>query len=159
MQTSRMNRRSGVTLIEVTLAVAIFSVVIAVSAQSIMSLYVAMDVQQDRVSATHSCRTVLNVIREKRGEFRGGNETDFVNWTNFFSWINTQNSAGWAAYLNEQDGSAALPDHSINVAAYNINGGGAVPGDNPVELHVIASWRDGKGRMSSTRLVTRMTDR
>ncbi len=159
MQKRRLIGTSGVTLIEVTLAVAIFSVVIAASAQSIMSLYVAMDVQQDRVAATHSCRTVLNVIREKRGEFRGANETDMVNWTNLFSWINTQNTAGWATYLTEQDGSAALAEHSINVTALNVNGAPAVAGDNPVEFHAVATWTDGKGRTTSTRIVTRMTDR
>lgn len=159
MSIRRLKRNSGVTLIEVTLAVAIFAVVIAVSAQSIMSLYVAMDVQQDRVSATHSCRTVLNAIREKRGEFRGANETDFVNWTNLFSWINTQNNTGWATYLTETDGSAALASHTMRVNLYSTSGATAVAGDNPVEVHVIASWRDGKGRLSSTRVVTRMTDR
>lgn len=159
MRKGRLTRTSGMTLIEVTLAVAIFSVVIAASAQSIMSLYVAMDVQQDRVAAVHSCRTVMNVVREKRGEFRGGEETDFVNWTNMFSWINTQNSAGWASYLLEQDGSVKLPNHTVRVQLLNVNGGTAVAGDNPLEVHVIASWKDGKGRTSTTRLVTRMTDR
>lgn len=152
MAVRRLSRQSGVTLIEVTVAVAIFAVVIAISAQAIMSFYVAMDVQEDRVAAAHSCRVVLNALREKRGEFRGANETDMVNWTNFNSWINTQNTAGWSDYLVQQDGAPALANHSVNVVEVAVDSG-------PREYHVIATWNDAKGHTMSTRLVTRMNDR
>ena len=59
-------RKRGVTLIEVTMAVAIFAVVIAVSAQSILSFYVAIDMQEDRIVATHAARAVLAALREMR---------------------------------------------------------------------------------------------
>lgn len=159
MQGKTLSRKSGVTLIEVTLAVAIFAVVIALSAQSILSFYVAIDIQEERVAAIHSARTVISAIREKREEFRGANETDMVNWTNFFNWINTQNTSGWSSYLTQQDGSAALQNHAINIELYNVNGGAAAVGDNPIEVHVVASWTDGKGRTLNSRVVSRMTDR
>lgn len=156
----RLNARSGVTLIEVLLAAAIFSFVIAVSAQSMVSLVVGTRLQKDRVTAMHSCRVVLNAIREKKGEYRGANESDMVNWTNFFSWISTQNTAKWATYLTETDGSAALSNHTVSVELRKSDTGAvAVAGDNPLEVHVIASWKDVKGRTTSTRLVSRISDR
>lgn len=164
MQARHLTRRSGVTLIEVTMAVAIFAVVIALSAQSILSFYVALKVQEDRVVAVHSARTIMNALREKREEYRGANESDMVNWTNYFSWITTENTAKWTTYTAQQTGGAALKNQNVTVTMYKVNadnstGGAAAAGDNPLEVHVVVTWTDGKGRTMTSRLVTRMTDR
>ena len=63
---SMIASQRGITLIEVLIAVAIFSFVIAASAQSMISIMVGTQIQKDRVTATHSCRVVLNAIREKK---------------------------------------------------------------------------------------------
>lgn len=160
MPGKRLSNKSGVTLIEVTLAVAIFAVVIAVSAQSIISNFVAVQVQKDRITAANSCRVVLNAIREKKGEFRGADAWAMVNWSNFFSWINTQNTAKWSTYLTEVDGSAALKSHTVTVSLLNpTTGAAAVTTDNPIEVHVVASWVDSKNRTMSVRMISRITDR
>jgi len=157
---SMIASQRGITLIEVLIAVAIFSFVIAASAQSMISIMVGTQIQKDRVTATHSCRVVLNAIREKKGEFRGPNETDMVNWTNFFAWITTQNTAKWATYLTETDGSAALTSHSVTVELRNAaTGAVANAGDDPLEVHVMASWTDVKKRTDSVRLISRISDR
>lgn len=159
MPRRKLSGTSGVTLIEVTVAVAIFAVVIAVSAQTIISTYVGISVQKDRVAAMNSCRTILNACREKRGEYRAAEENSMVNWTNYFTWINTQNTANWSTYLTEVDGTAALKSHTMNVQLRNMTGGAATTADNPIEVHVVATWRDAKNRTMTARLVSRMSDR
>ena len=49
---------SGVTLMEVTLAVALFAVAIAMSAQALISFYAAIDVQEQRVEAMQAAAEI-----------------------------------------------------------------------------------------------------
>ena len=151
-------RKRGVTLIEVTMAVAIFAVVIAVSAQSILSFYVAIDMQEDRIVATHAARAVLNGIREKRGEFRGSVDNALVDWTQFAAWVTAQNTANWTTF-SQSSGYGALNSQAVRVTLLNVNGAPAVAADNPKQVHVTTTWLDAKGRTLRSTIVTRMTDR
>lgn len=160
MPERRLKSTSGLTLIEITIAVAIFFVAVAMSAQAIMGMFVSAAVQKDRVAAVQSCRVVLNAVREKKDFYRGANAADLVNWANFFTWINNQNTAKWATYLTETDGTAALKNHQVTVEFRNVTTGAvAVANDNPLDVHVICTWTDTKNRTMSTRLVSRITDR
>lgn len=156
--TRALARKAGVTLIEVTMAVAIFAVVIAVSAQAILSFYVAIDMQEDRVVATHASRAVLNVIREKRGEFRGTADNALVDWAQFFAWVTAQNTANWATF-SQSSGYVALRNQAITVKLLNSNGGPAVVTDSPLQVMVTTRWLDGKGRTLRADLITRIADR
>ena len=58
--------RQGVTLLELTVAVAIFSVAIGAAAQILISFYATMDVQSQRVIAINYCRGLLSDMRSLR---------------------------------------------------------------------------------------------
>lgn len=154
----KIARKRGVTLIEVTLAVAIFAVVIAVSAQSILSFYVALDMQEDRVVATHASRAVLNAVREKRGEFRGAADNALVDWNQFFTWVSQQNTANWTTFT-QTTGYAALKNQAVTVRLLNSAGANAVATDNPFRVLVTTRWQDAKGRTLRADLMTVISDR
>ena len=50
-----LKRNEGVTLMELTMAVALFSVVLGATAQSLISYYVALDTQNQRHTAIRNC--------------------------------------------------------------------------------------------------------
>jgi len=154
-----MKNTSGLTLIEVTLAVGIFAVVIAASAQAILSFYVANDIQQDRIAAGHACRALMGHVRDMRGEFRGANEADLVDWQAYINWVDTQNSTSWQSYTVGKTGTKHLKNLTLQVELYNMNGAAATAADNPIEVHTVAQWTDAKGRQLNSRVVSRITDR
>ncbi len=149
---ARMKKsNSGVTLMEVTLAVALFAVVIAMSAQALISFYAAIDVQEQRVEAMQAARAVLAHVRQKRADFE--EEDDVYNWSGLLSWFNTKEEAGWTEFLRNTSGTNYLPDHDIDVTVLNMDGDAANAGDNPLEVHVTSSWSDLRGRTISVEVV------
>ena len=156
MSRQRLGSTSGVTLIEVTLAIAIFAVVISVSAQSLMGFYAAIDIQEQRVEAIQSARSVLSDIRLKRADFVL--PEDGYNWEGLLAWINTQNEDGWSAYLRDE-GANVLPGHTLNVAVTDLDGNPAEANDNPLQLQVTTSWLDLRGRRTSSTVATIVSER
>jgi prepilin-type N-terminal cleavage/methylation domain-containing protein len=147
------SRTSGLTLMEVMMASAIFAVVIGITASSLTSFYVSMDIQHQRIEAVNSCRAVMGVLREKRDEFYDSS-TDKLNWTNFGTWITTNNTAGWTDYLANNANNAGLKSQTLQVQLVNIAGNPATLGtDNPIEVHVITSWTDRQGHALQTQVV------
>ncbi|MBI2423135.1 MAG: type II secretion system protein [Candidatus Hydrogenedentes bacterium] len=140
MSTRRLRAAAGFTLLEVTLAVAIFAAVIGVTAQSLMSFYATMDMQEQRVEAINACRSVMSAVRDKRYEvtddFPGG----------LITWINENNGTHWASFSNSNPETGALKDFAITVACKDMAGGDAGDGDNPVQIAVNATWSDVRGR-------------
>lgn len=63
---SERRKRDGFALLELTLAVGIFIVVLGVAAQSLILFYAAMDMQKQRTIAVNECRTVLSQMRAIR---------------------------------------------------------------------------------------------
>ena len=64
--TGKISRNGGVSLLEVTMAVAIFAVAVGVAAQGLISFYASMDVQNQRVMAANQCRALLSDMRNIR---------------------------------------------------------------------------------------------
>ncbi len=157
MVTKRRNRQLGVTLMEVVLAVGLFSVVIGVSAQSLASFYVTMDVQEQRIEAIQSCRAVMNAIREKRTEYEL--PEDAYDWEGLLGWLDNQNEYGWGEFVRYGYRQEELAYHALAVQAYNMDGDPATAGDNPLQLIVTASWMDRKGRPMEAKLVGAVTSR
>ncbi len=154
MKHVRRLSESGMTLLEVMIAISIFAIVIGVTATSLGSFYVTMDVQKDRIAAIQSCRSVMAAIREKRAEFVL--PTEEFNREAFFQWIAQSNEDGWQSFLHL--GPAGLLKHQILVRCFNINGQPAMPEDTPVRLHVISSWRDKSGRLMNTQIISVLAD-
>lgn len=142
----------GVTLMEVTLAVAIFAAVIGVTAQSLASFYVAVDMQEQRMEAVSTCRSVMDAMREKRTEFK----TNFPE--GLLGWVAANNEESWSDFHADNSDHIELDNQSILVELFNENGDAAVTGDNPVVVHVTTSWRDRKGRDLSATVVSMLTD-
>lgn len=154
MKTSDKHTQRGMTLMEVTMAVAIFATVIGITAQALMTFYVSMDVQEQRIEAAQSSRAVMAALREKRGEFQDNFPTDWL------AWITDQNNNGWEDYLKLGGEGVApeLPGNWITVGAYNMDGNQAQAGDLPIQVIVTAGWLDRANRPASVQLVSVMTN-
>lgn len=143
----------GMSLMEVTMAVAIFAGVIAVTAQSLVSFYVSIDMQKQRIEAVNSCKAVLAVLREKRDE----TAADYPE--TFLGWVSAQESEGWTEFLkSDEEAGIRLREHTITVQCLNLDGQAAGAGDNPVRVHVISRWLDRRGRGMQAQLATVLTD-
>lgn len=142
----------GMTLMEVTLAVAIFAGVIAVTAQSLASFYVTIDMQKQRIEAANSCRAVLSLLRDKRDEL----SADFPK--SLLAYITSQEALGWQEYLKTENGGTRLRDHQITVTCLDTEGNVATDEDNPIRVHVTSTWLDRRGRPMEAQLVTMLTN-
>lgn len=144
-----LQEQRGVTLMEVTMALAIFTVVIGVTAQTLMSFYVSIDMQEQRMEAIAASRSVMDSLREKRYEFR----EDFPE--GLLAWIDDQNGAAWEQYHVDD---IELNEQAIAVVCENEAANAAGPGDNPIVVHVTTTWLDGNGRPLSATVSSILTD-
>jgi prepilin-type N-terminal cleavage/methylation domain-containing protein len=151
MARKRVAGERGVTLMEVTMAVAIFAAVIAVTAQSLMSFYVTMDSQEQRIEAVQSCRAVLGALREKRDEFSSNFPAGLLGW------INSQNEANWAEYLRTGTAHEILKNNTLTVNCFGMGGAAASDADNPIQVLVVSRWTDRKGRPMEAEVTTILT--
>lgn len=141
----------GVTLIEITLAVAIFAGVIGVTAQSLMSFYVTIDMQEQRIEAVATCRSVMDSLREKRVQYQGNFPQGLLTW------VNSQNSSAWTDFLADNSEHVELANQTIEVTCYDQAGNLADGNDNPIVVHVTTNWQDRKGRALSATVVSMLT--
>lgn len=137
---------------EVTLAVAIFSAVIGVTAQSLASFYVSVDVQEQRMEAITACRGVMDALREKRTEFATNFPEDLL------AWIDNENEEGWPAFLEENLDHVELASQALSVECQNLDGDAAGVGDNPIVVFVTTTWQDRRGRTLSSTVSSVLTD-
>lgn len=144
----------GMTLLEVMVAISIFAIVIGVTATSLGSFYVTMDVQKERIAAVQSCRSVMGAIREKRAEFVL--PTEEFNREAFLQWVSQSNEDGWQDFLHL--GPAGLLNHQLVVSCFNTNGQPATAEDTPIRLHVTASWQDRSGRLMNAQIISVLAD-
>ena len=142
----------GVTLMEVTLAVAIFAGVIGVTAQSLMSFYVSIDMKEQRMEAVATCRSVMDSLREKRAEF----EDSFPQ--GLIAWVEQNNESDWEAFLADNSDHVELNEESIEVTCFAMDGNAAGPNDNPIMVQVTTDWLDRKGRPLSATVLSVLTD-
>lgn len=147
-----LNDERGVTLIEITLAVAIFAGVIGVTAQSLMSFYVSIDIQEQRMEGVRACQSVMDGLREKRVEFKD----DFP--AGLLTWVETNNESSWSDFKADNSEHVELADQTIEVTCFNEAGEAADGGDNPIVVHVTTNWTDRRGRPLSATLVSMLTN-
>lgn len=139
--------QQGMTLLEVVIAVAIFSLAIGISAQVLMQFYVSMDVQEQRIEAVNSCRSVLSAVREKRSSV-----DNFP--ADLLAWVTTNNTKNWTDYSNPNSGKVQLKGHTVKVNCYNQAGVKATNTTIPLVVQITAEWKDRRGRTIDTDLVT-----
>ena len=144
-RTRAMSSNAGVTLLEMTIAVAIFAIAVGAAAQTLVSFYATMDMQNQRVVAINHCRSVLSNMRNLRDTFP--NST--ANPNNF------QN-----AILNafpaevETNGPAGLNNAKVTVSYED-----ARAAANPLSPTVTLRWRDLRGHTCTVALSSAITDR
>ena len=143
---------SGVSLMEVMLAVAIFSGVIGVTAQSLASFYVTVDIQEQRMEAVSACRGVMDALREKRIEFKDNFPAGLMTW------IDENNETEWHEFQANNWEHIELDDQRIQVEYFDQAGEVASPTDNPLVIHVTTTWKDRKGRDLSATVASMLTD-
>lgn len=150
--TKALQDERGVTLIEVIIAVAILAGVVGATAQSLISFYVSIDVQEQRMEAIRSCQGLMDGLREKRIEFKD----DFPD--GLLAWIEENNDGGWDDFLADNSEHVQLANQTLSVACFNEDGENAGSGDNPIFVHVTTTWDDRKGREIEATVVSVMTN-
>jgi len=136
---------AGVTLLEVTLAVAIFAVTFGVAAQSLVSFYVNMDMQNQRVIAVNHCQSVFSAMRTLRDASPNTAKTP-----------NNCQGAILAAFPTgaETNGPASLKGSKAI-----INYEDAKATANPLIPTVTVRWQDLRGHTCTVALSSAITDR
>jgi prepilin-type N-terminal cleavage/methylation domain-containing protein len=133
----RLKDTQGVTLLELTIAMAVFTVVLGATAQALVSYYVALDTQNQRHTAVRNCTGIVSNMRDVRDS----------NPDNFPGAI----VALWPNGA-EVEGAGSLSQESITVDYVN-------PIANPLEITIRSQWVDLRGRPVSLSVSTLMTDR
>ena len=147
-----LHDQRGVTLMEITLAIAIFAGVIGVTAHSLMSFYVSIDMQEQRMEAVATCRSVMDSLREKRHEFKATFPDGFLGW------VDQNNESHWEAFLADNTEHIELAEQSIVVTCVDMEGNAAGADDNPIMVQVTTEWIDRKGRPMSASVISALTD-
>jgi type II secretory pathway pseudopilin PulG len=140
-----MPSNAGVTLLELTLAVAIFVVAVGATAQTLVSFYATMDVQNQRVVAINHCRSVLSNMRNLRDGFP--NTTTLPN--NFQTAVLNAYPAGF-----EADGPTGLRQSKVTISYAS-----AQITANPLEPTVTIEWYDLRGHKCQMALSSALTDK
>lgn len=152
-----MKKNEGLTLIEIMIAVAIFAFVVGVTAVTLVSSHNNLQVQRERIQALHTCRAVIEAIREKRKDFAVG--SDSFNWEGFYAWINGRTSNDWLSMVSVENHPIPIPSLQINVVCRNMNGNPAGGSDNPVQVFVTATWTSIRGHTIRDTVATILTSR
>ena len=133
----RLRANDGVTLLELTIAMAVFAVILGATAQALISYYVALDAQNQRHTALRNCTGVISNMRDVRD----------ANPASFPSAI----TALWP------DGAAVAGAGSLNQEQVTVDY--VNPNANPLEITVSSQWADMRGRPMSVGVSTILTDR
>ena len=150
----KCSNQSGVTLLEIMVAMGIFAVVVGISAASLTSFYASMETQKERIAAAQSCRGVINLARQMRAEFYHVVPDQNRFPEDWQAWLNGKNQQNWPDFTSSPGYEVRLRDHSIVAQVYDLNGDEISSNTNPVVLHVRASWRDARGRMMDAYIAT-----
>ncbi len=150
METDRLRDSRGLTLMEVTFALAIFAIVTAITAQSLVMFYVSVDIQEQRIEAIRVCKDVAGAIREQRESLK------VSEWPgNMVAWVEGKNDEGWPEYQRyREEGESDLPGQQITVECSNRDGGAPAAGDAVLEVRIYCTWQDRSGRPLEAQVVT-----
>ncbi len=136
-RSAKWTATAGMTLLEVTFAMASLAIVMAGAAQGLVTYHEHMELQRQRTTAMESCRTVISQMRT----IRDANINDFPN-------------AILAVFPDETAvaGFGALTNQQVTVDY-------ADPGANPLAANVICTWSDLRGRPVTFTMTSLITDR
>ncbi|MBX7258320.1 MAG: prepilin-type N-terminal cleavage/methylation domain-containing protein [Candidatus Hydrogenedentes bacterium] len=136
MRYRRFRDEEGVTLLELTIAIALFAIVMGATATSLVSYYVALDMQNQRHSAIKDCATILSNMRDVRNT----NPDDFPDAI----------TAVWPDGTTIPN-AGTLPQETITVDYVN-------PNANPLEVTITCTWVDMRGRQLTAALSSVLAD-
>jgi type II secretory pathway pseudopilin PulG len=137
MPLKRLQAKQGVTLLELTIAMAVFMVILGATAQSLVSYYVVLDTQNQRHTAVRNCAGIISYMRDIRDD----NPNSFPDAI-LASWPDG----------GEVAGAGSLPQEVITVEYVN-------PNANPLEVTLRSQWADLRGRPVVLNVSTILTDR
>jgi prepilin-type N-terminal cleavage/methylation domain-containing protein len=159
----------GFTLLEIVVALAIFTVTLGVTAQGLAYAYGVVNLQNQRVTANNDCRAVISSLRQVAAERPAS--TACTNADNMFpcvllNWVDNfpANAAAVAAraafagmYTLQNETIAITLTDNAGVAA--VHGLTAGTGTNPVRATVTVQWRGPRGILYTEIVTTAVTDR
>ncbi len=140
-----LREERGLTLLEMTFAMATFALVMGATAQALITYYTAMDLQGQRGAAAQNLQSLLSDMRT----LRDGSVGNFPG----------------ALLQRWPDGTAVaeattLPDERITVRYRNLTApGGPLETANPLEVTVTSQWRTLRGAVTQLSVSTVLTDR
>jgi prepilin-type N-terminal cleavage/methylation domain-containing protein len=132
---TRRKARQGYTLLELTLAMALFAVVLGATAQSLVTYHANIEMQNMRSAAAQNARGVLAAMREMRDD-----PTQAFPAAILAQWPDGQ----------AVPGAGTLPGEQI-IVTY------ADPAANPLEVTVVSVFNDMQGRPVRVQLGTALT--
>ena len=164
----------GFTLLEIVVALAIFTVTLGVTAQGLAYAYGVVNLQNQRVTANNDCRAVISSLRQVAAERPAS--TACPNADNMFpcvllNWVNSfpANAAAVAALsvaaraafagmytLQNETIAITLTDNAGVAAVHGLTAGA---GTNPVRATVTVQWRGPRGILYTEIVTTAVTDR
>ncbi len=134
---ARRSKQGGFTLIEVSLAMGLFAILMAVTAQALLGFSLTMQVQEQRNEALAHCRGVLAQMRQDRDNSVLPFPQQVLQlWPNNFQ---TQNPAV-----------VRLPNEVLRVTYANVNA-------DPLRVTVTSTWTDMQGRQLQVSLSSMLT--
>lgn len=136
MRSHKSRRDKGFTLLELTLALAVFMVMLGAAAQCLVSYYAALDMQRQRDAAAQHCLSVLSQMRQ----VRANNTNDFPNAL-LTQWPDAGAVGGIGTLRSEQ----------VTVDYTDVNA-------NPLEVQVTSQWQDNQGRNLTFSVTSLLTD-
>jgi len=137
MRNLRRRRESGTTLLELTFALALFAIIMGSAAQTLVTYYASLDLQNQRNVAAQHCRAVLSDMRALRDAGTGDFPDVIVE-----QWPNGSEVVGLGTMLNE-----------VVTVTYEDDTA------DPLVVTVQSSWLDMRGRSFSMQVSTVLTNR
>lgn len=144
----KQRAKRGFTLVELTVAVAIFTVVLGAAAQGLVSYYVIVDLQHQRDVAIQDAKAMLSQMRDVRNTAPDAAFPQVI--TDVWPDGTLLSGEGLAAALNREPVDN-LRNQQISITYTDV-------GANPLEVMVRCTWQDRRGRTASTQISTRLTD-
>ena len=160
MGCKRLSETAGVTLLELTIAVAIFAVALGASAQILVSFYSTMDIQNQRVMVINYCRGLMSDMRNLRDATADATNADAcLHPTTFQERVLCRYAQGSLTLdLNPTTGRdralAKLKSPSVQLQYVDSS-----PTANPLTPTIRVQWRDMRGHLATLALSSSITDR
>ena len=144
MAFGRRANNDGLTLLELTLAVAIFAIAIGVAAQTLISFYATMDMQHQRTVAIQHGRSILSDMRTVRDAHPNTDEEPTNFQTNVLAAFPDGTTMTGPPELTNSEAEITYEDASVSA--------------NPLVPTVAVRWDDLRGRRITASVSTALTD-